>query len=62
MRRSTRSLVLLLALVPLVVVFVLANQRYRYVESALFDWQMLWQSDSLHSIGLDQYLGTTDAQ
>lgn len=62
MRRSTRSLVLLLALVPLVVVFVLANQRYRYVESALFDWQMLWQSDSLPSIGLDQYRVATEAQ
>ncbi|WP_174518609.1 SdiA-regulated domain-containing protein, partial [Pseudomonas cannabina] len=61
MRRSTRSLVLLLALVPLVVIFVLANQRYRYVESALFDWQMFWQADSLHSIGLDQYRVTTEA-
>ncbi|KPC25204.1 SdiA-regulated [Pseudomonas syringae pv. cilantro] len=46
---------------PLVVIFVLANQRYRYVESALFDWQMFWQADSLHSIGLDQYRVTTEA-
>ncbi|KPY98672.1 DNA-binding protein [Pseudomonas syringae] len=62
MRRSTRSLVLLLALVPLIVVFVIANQRYRYVESALFDWQVFWQSDSLQSIGLDQYRVVTEAQ
>ncbi|MCF5200428.1 DNA-binding protein [Pseudomonas syringae] len=62
MRRSTRSLVLLLALVPLIVIFVIANQRYRYVESALFDWQVFWQSDSLHSIGLDQYRVVTEAQ
>ncbi|POP99449.1 DNA-binding protein [Pseudomonas syringae pv. syringae] len=62
MRRSTRSLVLLLALVPLIVIFVIANQRYRYVESALFDWQVFWQSDSLHSIGLDQYRVVTQAQ
>jgi len=62
MRRSTRSLVLLLALVPLIVVFVIANQRYRYVESALFDWQVFWQSDSLQSIGLDQYRIVTEAQ
>ncbi|TFZ34457.1 DNA-binding protein [Pseudomonas syringae] len=62
MRRSTRSLVLLLALVPLIVVFVIANQRYRYVESALFDWQVFWQSDSLQSIGLDQYRVVIEAQ
>ncbi|EKG34684.1 DNA-binding protein [Pseudomonas syringae] len=62
MRRSTRSLVLLLAFVPLIVVFVIANQRYRYVESALFDWQVFWQSDSLQSIGLDQYRVVTEAQ
>ncbi|PPS47325.1 DNA-binding protein [Pseudomonas syringae] len=62
MRRSTRSLALLLALVPLIVIFVIANQRYRYVESALFDWQVFWQSDSLHSIGLDQYRVVTEAQ
>ncbi|KPB37802.1 SdiA-regulated [Pseudomonas savastanoi pv. phaseolicola] len=62
MRRSTRSLVLLQALVPLIVVFVIANQRYRYVESALFDWQVFWQSDSLQSIGLDQYRVVTEAQ
>ncbi|KPX89956.1 Outer membrane protein [Pseudomonas meliae] len=62
MRRSTCSLVLLLALVPLIVVFVIANQRYRYVESALFDWQVFWQSDSLQSIGLDQYRVVTEAQ
>ncbi|EGH43648.1 SdiA-regulated [Pseudomonas syringae pv. pisi] len=62
MRRSTRSLVLLLALVPLIVVFVIANQRYSYVESALFDWQVFWQSDSLQSIGLDQYRVVTEAQ
>ncbi|PBP79149.1 DNA-binding protein [Pseudomonas syringae] len=62
MRRSTRSLVLLLALVPLIVVFVIANQRYRYVESALFDWQVFWQPDSLQSIGLDQYRVVTEAQ
>ncbi|MCF8986692.1 DNA-binding protein [Pseudomonas syringae] len=62
MRRSTRSLVLLLAFVSLIVVFVIANQRYRYVESALFDWQVFWQSDSLQSIGLDQYRVVTEAQ
>ncbi|WP_183153983.1 SdiA-regulated domain-containing protein, partial [Pseudomonas coronafaciens] len=62
MRRSTRSLLLLLALVPLVAIFMLANQRYRYVESALFDWQMFWQSESLQAIGLDQYRVVTEGQ
>ncbi|TFZ32839.1 DNA-binding protein, partial [Pseudomonas syringae] len=62
MRRSTRSLVLLLALVPLIVVLVIATQRYRYVESALFDWQVFWQSDSLQSTGLDQYRVVISAQ
>ncbi|KTC61796.1 SdiA-regulated domain-containing protein [Pseudomonas savastanoi] len=60
MRRSTRSLLLLLALVPLAVLFMLANERYRYVERVLFDWQVFWQSDSLHSIGLDQYRVVTE--
>ncbi|RMQ06824.1 SdiA-regulated [Pseudomonas viridiflava] len=60
MRRSTRSLLLLLALVPLAMLFMLANERYRYVERVLFDWQVFWQSDSLHSIGLDQYRVVTE--
>ncbi|MCJ2370566.1 SdiA-regulated domain-containing protein [Pseudomonas sp. RGM 3321] len=60
MRRSTRSLLLLLALVPLAVLFMIANERYRYVERVLFDWQVFWQSDSLHSIGLDQYRVVTE--
>ncbi|MCF5705953.1 DNA-binding protein [Pseudomonas syringae] len=55
MRRSTRSLLLLLLLVPLIMLFVVANQRYRFVERAQFDWQMYWQTDSQEAIGLDQY-------
>ncbi|MBL3870445.1 DNA-binding protein, partial [Pseudomonas syringae pv. theae] len=51
MRRSTRSLLLLIALVPLAGLFMLANERYRYVERVLFDWQVFWQSDSLEAIG-----------
>ncbi|MGN2439064.1 SdiA-regulated domain-containing protein [Pseudomonas syringae] len=62
MRRSTRSLLLLIALVPLAGLFMLANERYRYVERVLFDWQVFWQSDSLEAIGLDQYRAVTEGQ
>ncbi|MCI3947802.1 DNA-binding protein [Pseudomonas syringae] len=62
MRRSTRSLLLVLALVPLAGLFMLANERYRYVERVLFDWQVFWQSDSLQAIGLDQYRAVTEGQ
>ncbi|MCJ8178515.1 SdiA-regulated domain-containing protein [Pseudomonas viridiflava] len=63
MRRSTRSLLLLVILVPLIVVlFSIANQRYRFVERAQFDWQMFWQSDSQEAIGLDQYRAVIEGQ
>ncbi|KAA8693009.1 DNA-binding protein [Pseudomonas caricapapayae] len=62
MRRSIRSLFLLVVLVPLVVLFMRANERYRYVERVLFDWQVFWQSDSLQAIGLDQYRAVTEEQ
>ncbi|WP_162863391.1 SdiA-regulated domain-containing protein [Pseudomonas viridiflava] len=63
MRRSTRSLLLLVILVPLIaVLFSIANQRYRFVERAQFDWQMFWQSDSQEAIGLDQYRAVIEGQ
>jgi uncharacterized protein YjiK len=62
MRRSTRSLLLIIALVPLIVLFLVANHRYRFVEQVSFNWQMLWQSDSLETIGLDQYRAVIDGQ
>ncbi|SHN31422.1 Uncharacterized protein YjiK [Pseudomonas asturiensis] len=63
MRRSTRSLLLLIVLVPLIVLlFSIANQRYRFVERAQFDWQMFWQSDSQEAIGLDQYRAVVEGQ
>ncbi|QHF05556.1 DNA-binding protein [Pseudomonas asturiensis] len=63
MRRSTRSLLLLVVLVPVIVLlFSIANQRYRFVERAQFDWQMFWQSDSQEAIGLDQYRAVVEGQ
>lgn len=63
MRRSTRSLLLLAVLVPVIVLlFSIANQRYRFVERAQFDWQMFWQTDSQEAIGLDQYRAVVEGQ
>ncbi|MCD5997024.1 SdiA-regulated domain-containing protein [Pseudomonas sp. CDFA 602] len=55
MRRSTRSLLLLVLLVPLVALAIVADQKYRFMERASFNWQVYWQSDSREAIGLDQY-------
>ncbi|WP_205932612.1 SdiA-regulated domain-containing protein, partial [Pseudomonas viridiflava] len=63
MRRSTHSLLLLVILVPLIaVLFSIANQRYRFVERAQFDWQTFWRSDSQEAIGLDQYQAVIEGQ
>ncbi|MCD5982823.1 MULTISPECIES: SdiA-regulated domain-containing protein [Pseudomonas] len=63
MRRSTRSLLVLIIFVPLIaLLFSIANQRYRFVERAQFDWQMFWQSDSQEAIGLDQYRAVIEGQ
>ncbi|AHF70054.1 MULTISPECIES: SdiA-regulated domain-containing protein [Pseudomonas] len=55
MRLPIRSALLFSLMIALAALLFFADREYRFVKRASFAWQMLWQSDSQQTVGLDRY-------
>ncbi|RRV03982.1 DNA-binding protein [Pseudomonas sp. v388] len=62
MRRLNRYSLFILLLAVVVAVLFVIDRRYRFADQAAFNWQMLWQSDSIDTLALHQYRAVVEGQ
>jgi uncharacterized protein YjiK len=62
MRRLNRYSLVILILAVVVALLFVVDRRFRFAGQAAFKWQMLWQSDSVDSLRLDEYRVEIEAQ
>lgn len=62
MRRLNRYSLFVLVLAIVIALLFVADRRFRFMGQAAFNWQMLWQSDAIDTLGLDQYRVVVEGQ
>jgi uncharacterized protein YjiK len=62
MRRLNRYSLFVLVLAIVIALLFVADRRFRFMGQAAFNWQMLWQSDTVDTLRLDQYRVVIEGQ